>query len=163
MNLSTRLLTLFGLPLIIVCAVSCAQPGAPTSPSAVSVGSSTAALGPGAAYNANGMWRFVVADVHGNVDETFDANVSQDGNGNLSFQDSDGNPITLERLGTGAIITYRLFLTGDEEETQCDIRIQGTGRLDTRSNTMTVNVHLRELGCSHEVLPPQVVTATKLG
>jgi len=60
-------------------------------------------------------------------------------------------------------ITYRLFLTGDEEETQCDIRIQGTGRLDTRSNTMTVNVHLRELGCSHEVLPPQVVTATKLG
>jgi hypothetical protein len=108
------------------------------------------------------MWHFVVADVHGVVDETFDANVSQDGNGNLSFQDPEGNPITLERLGTGVIITYRLLLTGDEEETECDIRIQGTARLDTRTNTMTVNVLLRELGCSHEVLPAQVVTATKL-
>ncbi len=161
MNLSTRFLTLFGLPLIIVFAVSCAQSGAPTSPSNVSVDSSTAALGPGAAYNANGMWRFVVADVHGEVDETFDANVSQDGNGNLSFQDSDGNPITLERLGTGVIITYRLFLTGDVEE-GCDIRIQGTARLDTRTDTITADVHLWETGCSHEVLQ-QVVTATKLG
>lgn len=161
MNLSTRFLTLFGLPLIIVLAVSCAQPGAPTSPSTLSTGGTAAALGPGAAYNANGMWRFVVADVQGNVDETFAANVSQDGNGNLSFQDADGNPITLERLGTGVIITYRLFLTGDVDE-GCDIRIQGTARLDTRTDTMTANVQLKQTGCSQEVLR-QVVTATKLG
>jgi hypothetical protein len=163
MNLSTRFVNLFGLLLITGFAVSCAQSEAPTSPSTLSVGSSTAALGPGAAYNASGMWRFVVADVHGNEDETFEANVSQDGNGNLSFRDSDGNLITLERLGTGVVITYRLVVTGDVEETECDLRIHGTARLDTRTDTMSANVLLRELGCSHEVLPEQVVTATKIG
>lgn len=162
MNLSARFLNLFGLFVITLFAVSCAQPGAPTSPSTLSGGSSTAALGPGASYDASGMWHFVVADVHGNVDETFDTDVSQDADGNLSFQDSDGNPVTLERLGTGVIITYRLLLTGDVEEQECDVRLQGTARLDTRTNTLTVDFLLRELGCSHEVLPAQVATATKL-
>jgi hypothetical protein len=165
MNLSTRFLPLFGLLLITVFAVSCAQSGVgdgivPTSPSSLSVAPSAAALGPGDSYNANGMWHFVVADVHGNVDETFDAKVSQDGNGNLSFVEPDGGLlISLERLGTGVIIAYRLSFTVDEDD--CDILIQGTGRLDTRTNTMTVNLNLRELGCSNEV-GHQVVTATKL-
>lgn len=162
MHLSTRFLPLFGLPLITVFAVSCAQPGAgygvlPTSPSSLSVGPSAAALGPGASYNASGMWRFVTADVHGNVDDTFDTNVSQDGNGNLSFLDEDGFPITLERLGTGVIITYRLSLTSEEEGCD-DVRVQGTARLDTRTNTMTLPIRLK--GCSDTL--GFVVTGTKL-
>lgn len=168
MDLSTRSLPLFGVLLITVLGVSCAQPGAgngglPTSPSSVSVGGSATALGPGASYDASGMWRFVVADVHGNVEETFETNVSQDANGNLSFLDEDGFLITLERLGTGVIITYRQYSTAPPEGGgDCDIRVQGTARIDTRTNTLTGNVFLRELGCSHQHLGPLFVTGTKL-
>ena len=168
MNLSTRFLPLLGLPLITVFAVSCTQSGfgdgvGPTSPSSLSVAPSAAALGPGDSYNANGRWRFVIADVHGNVDETFDTDVKQDPtNGNLSFRDEDGFLITLERLspGSGAIITYRLSFIGNEGE-DCDIRIQGTARLDTRTNTLTIAVRLKELGCSNG-RDGSVVTGTKL-
>jgi hypothetical protein len=126
----------------------------------MSAGPSSAALGPGASYDASGMWRFVVADVHGNVDETFDTNVSQDANGNLSFLDEDGSPVSLERLGTGVVVTYRLSLTAEEDD--CEIRVQGTARLDTRTNTLNANVLVRAVQCSqHEVLQ-QVVTGTKL-
>jgi hypothetical protein len=162
--MSTRFLPLFGLLLITVFGVSCAQPGAgdgvlPTSPSSLSAGPSATAAGPGASYNASGMWRFVTADADGNVDEIFDTNVTQDVNGNLSFLDEEGTPITLERLGTGVIITYRLSLIGNGDE--CDLRIQGTVRLDTRANTMTGNVRLKELGCSNG-REGVVVTGTKL-
>lgn len=165
LDLSTRFLPLFGLFLITVVAVSCAQPGAgdgvlPTSPSSVSAGPSAAALGPGASYDASGTWRFDTTDAHGNVEDTFVTEVSQDGNGNLSFLDDDGAPVTLERLGTGVIITYRLSLTGNEGG-DCDIRIQGTARLDTRTNTITVKVRLKELGCSNG-RQGLVVTGTKL-
>ena len=126
----------------------------------MSAGPSSAALGPGASYDASGMWRFVVADVHSNVDETFDTNVSQDANGNLSFLDEDGSPVSLERLGTGVVVTYRLSLTAEEDD--CEIRVQGTARLDTRTNTLNANVVVRAVQCSqHEVLQ-QVVTGTKL-
>ena len=143
MDLSTRSLPLSGVLLITVLAVSCAQPGAGlTSPS--SVGPSAAALGPGASYDASGTWHLVVADVHGNVEETFDTNVSQDANGNLSFLDEDGGLVTLERLGTGVIITYRQSqIAPPEGGGDCDIHIQATARLDTRTNTLTGNVFLR--------------------
>jgi hypothetical protein len=106
------------------------------------------------------MWRFVTADVHGNVDDTFDTNVSQDGNGNLSFLDEDGVLTTLERLseGAGAIITYRLAFISPESG--CDIRIKATVRLDTRTNTMTGPIRLKAL-CSNE-RQGLVVTGTKL-
>jgi len=175
MNVSTRSLRWLGILLFATGAVGCAQPGVsdvglPTSPSSLSTGPSAslvppsriATLGPGASYNASGTWHFVVADIDGTVNETFDTNVTQDANGNLSFLDEDGFPITLQRVGTGVVIAYRLSFTAEGEEgTECDIRFQGTGRLDTRTNTLTANVHLRELGCSHERLG-QVVTATKL-
>jgi hypothetical protein len=175
MNVPTRSMRLFGILLFSMGAVRCAQPaasdiGLPTAPSSLSAGPSAslvpsggiATLGPGASYNASGMWRFVTTDIHGNDDDSFDTNVSQDGNGNLSFLDDDGSPVTLERLGTGVIITYRLSQTGSEEGTECDIHIQGTARLDTRTNTITMkNLLLRELGCSRERLR-LFVTATKL-
>lgn len=167
---ATRSLPLFGVLLTTVFAVSCAQPGAgdgvlPTSPSSLSVGPSAAPLGPRASYDASGMWHFVVTDVHGNVEETFDSNVSQDANGNLTFLDEDGLLITLERLGTGTgvIIAYRQSqVVPPEGGGDCDILIQGTARLDTRTNTLTGNIFLRELGCSHQHLGPVFVTATKL-
>jgi len=173
MNLSTRLLPLLGIPLMTVFAVSCAQSGAgdaasPASPSALSADASAAPLrngasqqpasSPGASYDASGMWRFVDTDVHGNDAETFDTTVSQDANGNLSFLDEDGNPITLERMGTGVIITYRVSFTGEEDG--AEIRVQGTARLDTRTNTLTANILLK-FGRSGEHLI-RVVTATKL-
>jgi hypothetical protein len=134
---------------ITVFAVSCAQPGAgPASPSSVSV-PSAAAAGPGADYIATGWWRFVTTDIHGNVDEPpFDTYVTQDGDGNLHFLDEDDAPITLERLGTGVILTYRLSITG-EEGGGCDIRVQGTVRLDTTTNTLTGNIRLKQLGCDN--------------
>jgi hypothetical protein len=174
MKVSTRSLHGFGFLLFTAAAVGCAQPGVsdlalPTSPSTVSVApsrslqsSEIATLGPGASYDASGMWHFVDADVHGNDEETFDTIVSQDGNGDLSFVDPEGTPVTLERLGTGVIITYRVSLIGSEGgEGDCDIRIQGTARLDTRTNTMTAPIRLKELGCSNGRLG-RVVTATKL-
>ena len=178
MRMSTLSARRFGFSLLLIAGtVGCAQsgtgvPASPTAPSSLSVGSSAAApsslsvgpsaaaLGPGASYNASGWWRFVTTDVHGNVESTFDTNVTQDGNGNLSFTDEDGAPITLERLGTGVIITYRLSLISDEGG-DCDVRVKGTARLDTRTHTMTVPIRLKELGCSNERLG-LVVTGTKL-
>lgn len=156
MVLSTRSLPLFGILLITVFGVSCAQPGAgnsalPTSPSALSAGAAATALGPGASYDASGLWRFVVTDIHGNDQESFDANVSQDANGDLSFLDEDGGLITLKRLGTGVIITYRQSTIGNEGG-ECDVLIQGTARLDTRTHTIAANIILRELGCSRQHL-----------
>ena len=161
--MSTRSLSMFGVLLVTVVVAGCAQSGdGPTSPSAASAGSSGAALGPGASYDASGMWHFVVTDVHGNVEETFDSQVSQDGNGNLSFLDEEGFLITLERLGTGVIIAYRQSsIVPPEGGGACDVLIQGTGRLDTRTNTLTANIRLRELGCSHDHLGPVFVTATR--
>jgi hypothetical protein len=171
MDVSTRSLSWFGILLFTIGAVGCAQPGVseialPTAPSSPSAGPSAssvppsgipiATLGPGASYDATGPWHFVVADVHGNVEETFDANFTQDSEGNISFVDDDGNLITLKRLGTGVIITYRLSFTA--EATPCDFSIHGTGRLDTRTNTMTLNAAIRDNDCSHGVL---AVTATK--
>jgi hypothetical protein len=53
------------------------------------------------------------------------------------------------------IITYRLSFTA--EETPCDFSVHGTGRLDTRTNTMKLNAAIRDTDCSHRML---VVTAT---
>ena len=146
---------------ITIFTVSCAQPGTalPSSPSSVSA-PSAAAAGPGAAYNATGTWRFVSTDSNGESEDPFDSYVSQDGDGNLHFLDEDGNPITLERLGTGVIITYRLATIGNEGG-DCDIRIKGTARLDTTTNTLTANVRLKELGCENGRLGA-VVTGTML-
>jgi hypothetical protein len=148
----------FALVIMLVGAAGCVQssPGDVTSPSSLVGGASGTQAGPGASYDATGLWQFVITDIHGEVDEIFDANVSQDGEGNLSFVDDDGNLITLTRLGTGVVITYRLELTGDD--TPCDFRFKGTARLDTRTNTMTVNVAFRDNECSHGVF---IVTATK--
>ena len=141
MGVFTRL-RCFGILLFTIGAVGCARPGAP--------------------FNASGMWRFVTTNVDGAVEETFVTNVVQDGNGNLLFLDSDGRPVTLERLGTGVIITYRLSQIGSEDGGDCDMHIEGTARLDTRTNTIAMNnLLLRELGCSHQKLRLSV-TATKL-
>jgi hypothetical protein len=168
MDLSIRRLCWFGVMLIVVCLAGCSQPAGgdlalPISPSAVLAGPSAslpagdiARLGPGASYNATGIWHFVVSNVHGEVDETFDVDMHQDADGNLSFIDDDGNLINLTRLGSGVVVTYRLSFISDEEP--CDFKVTGTARLDTRSETITINAALQDTDCSHSVL---VITATK--
>jgi hypothetical protein len=163
MDLSARFLSRFGLLFITVFAVGCAQSGAgaPSSPS--SVGPSSAAVGPSAGYDATGRWHFVQTSSNPNLQDTFDADVHQDANGNLVLLlADDGNPV-LERLseGTGAIITYRLARTEPED---CPLRVQGTARLDTRTNTITMPFRLKELGgggCGNE-RAGAVVTGTKI-
>jgi hypothetical protein len=103
-----------------------------------------------------------VSSVAGESDETFDTYVTQESDGNLFFIDGDGIATTLERMGTGVIVAYRFSHTGPGDGIDCDILTEGTARLDTRTNTLTGNVMLRELGCDHEVLPGIKVTATKL-
>jgi hypothetical protein len=146
---------------VVVCiatlsVVGCSQSTLPTVPSsATSVASSS--LGPGASYQATGTWRFVTVNADGNVEETFETHVSQDGNGNLSFLNGDGELVMLERLGTGVIITYSLSVTS--VESGCDaVHVRGLARLDTNTNTMTLPIRLR--GCSQT--EGFVVTGTKL-
>lgn len=164
MNLSARLLCAFGLVSASVFALGCAQPGAglPSSPSAVSAGPSAGAAGPGASYDATGLWHFVSSNARGTDEESFDAYVTQDADGNLSFVDGDGAAVTLERVGTGAVIAYTFSFLDPEGGTDCSVLVQGTARLDTRTNTLTGNLLLRELGCAHQVLPGLTVTATRL-
>jgi len=145
-------------------AVSCAQGGAsPTSPSALTA--PAAAAGPSAGYDATGRWRFVQTSANPNLNDTWDADVLQDPTtGNLTVHDDDGNPVTLERLsqGTGVIITYRIAFISVEGSGPCDLlRIQGTARLDTTTNTMTLPIRLKQLGCENE-RAGAVVVATKL-
>lgn len=158
MNVSTRrrILPLFGLPLISVFAVSCAQPGAGVtapSPSSGSIGPSITAAGPSAGYDASGTWCVSNTDAGGNVDGApFETTFSQDpATGDLSLTDEDGNPVTLQRLsnGQGEVVTYRIDFIGNEGGSDCDIRIKGTVLLDTTTNTFTGNVRLKELGCSN--------------
>ena len=161
MRVSTFSVRWFGLLLFLTAGtVGCAQSGTGVPTSLTSPSSLSSAIGPGASYDATGMWHFVTT-FPGNPDESADAYVTQDADGNLSFVD-DGEVITLERIGTGVIITYRLSHAGPESGTACDVLAQGTGQLDTRTNTLTVKLMLRELGCSHQVVPGIVVTGTKL-
>ena len=138
--------------------VGCAQSPSPTVPSSASSVASSS-LGPGASYDASGLWRLVDTDVNGNDAEVSYTEMTQDADGNLHFLD-EGTPITAERLGTGAIITYRLSFIGSEGG-PCDLLIQGTARLDTTTDTMTINVLVRELGCEHQHLN-RVVHGTKV-
>jgi len=168
MDVPARRLRWLGVMLFSICLAGCSQPAGgdlalPISPSAVSAGPSAsvpsgevARLGPGASYDPTGIWHFVVSDVHGEVQETFDADMHQDADGNLSFIDDDGNLITLRRLGTGVVSTYRLSFVSDEEP--CDFKVSGTARLDTRTETITINAAVQDTDCSHAAL---VVNATR--
>ena len=165
MNQSTRFLPLFGLFLITVVAVGCAQPGAgegvlPTSPSSQSEGFRQPTAGPGASYNASGTWHFVTTDAEGNVIEDIQTTVSQDGQGNISFMNEADELVTLERVGTGVIILYR-FSDESDEGGDCDVRVHVTARLDTRTNTLTGLIRFKELGCSNDKAG-WTVTGTKL-
>ena len=124
--------------------VGCTQSTSPTMASSGVTAPTSAQVSPGASYDASGRWRVVDTDVHGNDAEVSFTDITQDGDGNLHFLD-EGLPVTAERLGTGVIITYRLSFIGNEGG-DCDIQIQAM-RLDTRTNTMTMNVLVRELGC----------------
>ena len=179
MNLSILPLRFFGLIPITVFAVSCAQSGAsptspssltgaqggasPASPSSLTGAPAAVAVGPSAGYDATGRWHFVQTSANPNLNDTFDADVIQDPTtGDLSLSDETGNPVILERLsqGAGAIITYRFALI-DDEGGACDLRIQGTARLDTSTNTITLPIRLKELGCENG-RAGAVVIGTKL-
>jgi hypothetical protein len=95
------------------------------------------------------MWRLVTTDGDGNVIEDIETIVSQDVNGNLSFVNEADELVILERIGTGVIILYRVSGVSDEGG-ECDVRINVTVRLDTRTNTLTGRINLKELGCSNE-------------
>jgi hypothetical protein len=116
------------------------------------------ASSPGASYDATGTWRIVDTDLHGGDVNTFDTTVTQDADGNLTLLDEDGSPVSLARLSTGVVITYRVSQVGEDDG--CTISVQGTARLDTRTNTLQINILIKG-GCSHEHLN-RVVTGTKL-
>ena len=65
-----------------------------------------------------------------------------------SFSGRRGRCRRLERLGKGVIITYRLSAILNEDG-DCDVRVQATVRLDTRSDTITAPLRLKSL-CSIE-------------
>lgn len=138
--------------------VGCSQNSLPTVPSSASSVASSS-IGPGASYNATGTWRLVDTDVHGNDADVSFVDITQDADGNLHFLD-EGTPVTAERLGTGVISTYRLSFIGNEGG-PCDLLIEGTIRLDTTTDTMSINVLVRELGCQHQHLN-RVATGTKV-
>ena len=155
--------TCFIVSVLAVFAVSCAQPGAPTTPSSLMGAPAANALGPSAGYNATGKWHFVQTSSNPNLEDTFDADVTQDlVTGNLSLLDDDGQLVILERLsqGAGAIITYRIALISDEGGA-CDLRIQGTARLNTATDTITIPIRLKELGCENG-RAGALVTGTKV-
>jgi hypothetical protein len=169
MHLSARFLSRFGLLFITVFAVGCAQSGAgaPSSPS--SVGPSSAAVGPSAGYDATGMWHFVQTSSNPNLVDTWDQRVVQDPvTGNLTVYSPDNEEIILERLseGNGAVIVYSFGpFTSVEGSDPCDIlRVKGTARLDTTTNTITLPIRLKQLGdtsCSNG-RAGAVITGTKL-
>lgn len=161
MRLSSRCLLVVA-PLLAVLAVSCAQSGngSLTSPSSASAGAAATAAGPSAGYNATGKWHFVTR--LNDEEDTFDTMVTQLPNGDLTFLDEDGAPVTLVRLsqGDGRIFTYRLHSV-DDEGGECLVRAQGTVLLDTKTSTLSANVRLKELGCDNQ-RAPVTVTGTKL-
>jgi len=159
MRVSILLARSFSLFVVLIAGtVGCAQPGTgvpgPSAASSyLSVGPSATAAGPSADYDASGPWCLANTDAHGNLDGSpWTTNIIQDPNtGNLSLTDEDGFPVTLERLsnGAGAIITYRVNFIGDEDG--CDIRVMGTGRLDTTANTFTMPIRLKGLTCKGRI------------
>ena len=179
MGASSLSLRWFGCLVIIVSAAGCshdasnvASPTAPSSlagssaslsdsrsPSSPQAGVVTPAAGPGASYDANGSWHFVVFDgasPNASIEGDFDAVFKQDADGNISFVDDDGNTITLTRLGTGVIITYKVSFVADTSP--CDFELSGILQLDTRTNTGKAHVRVNGDDCSHGV---QYVTLTK--
>ena len=174
MGVSTHLMRRFGILLLTaVGAVGCAQLGdtggaLPTSPSSLSAGPVafsetdvfTTMAGPGASYDVDGTtWRIVVyngASPNAGIDGDFETVFTQDSDGNITFVDDDGNTITLTRLGTGVINTYRISFVADTSP--CDFELSGVVRLDTRTNTGNARVRITTDDCSQGV---QFVTLTK--
>lgn len=173
MGVSIHLMRRFSvLFLTAVGAAGCGQgasdavlPSAPSSFSAGPVASSDAGVsttmaGPGDSYSVDGTtWTFVVYNgpsANSPLDGDFDSVLHQDSAGNVTFLDDDGNTITFTRLGTGATISYKVSLVADAAP--CDFEVSGIARLDTRTDTGTANVVIRDSDCSHGV---QYVTFSK--
>jgi len=97
-----------------------------------------AQFGPGASYDAGGVWHVVVLDKpNGDIvpNGEGDLNFTQDNAGNLSS--SSGIAFTL--VSTGTTIFYKVTITGDR--TPCDLNLSGTAELHTKENTLFARVN----------------------
>jgi hypothetical protein len=82
------------------------------------------------------------------LNDTFDNDVIQDPiTGDLRVSDEDGEVIVKAPVaGSRRIITYRIAQV-DDEGGLCDLGVKGTARLDTLTNTITIPIRFKELGC----------------
>jgi hypothetical protein len=154
MNLSSRFLPLFGLPLIATLfVVGCSQGSSPSvAPSAVTAPTSVPAAPP--PYDAGGPWHasFVITSM------------SQDSDGNLhGVNPEEGTQITLLRRGKGlgAKVTYDMSLF-EPSSSGCPEDMSGVGQIDVATNTLTASLIGVLEGCQNNKVVLSI-TATKNG
>jgi hypothetical protein len=145
--------------------VGCSQMGQSTSPTApssaltaptslaggtsvsLSQSSRVAQLGPGASYDATGSWHFVTTDQRtGEVLGVCDAFLTQDSDGNISFTDCGGHPVSITRVGSGRTLAYKT--SASFAASPCNVNISGTTQVDTTTNTGVTHLSGTDSHCS---------------
>ena len=142
MRVSTLSGRSFGLFLLLIAGTAgCGQSGpgvgaSLTAPSSLESGATH--LGPGASYDASGLWRVTVTqrNLTNNQVQTFefDSVITQDTDGNL--QSSDG--VTMTRLASGLRIAYKI--SAFESHPSCNTELSGSAQIDTATNTLTAHL-----------------------
>ena len=142
MRVSTLSSRSFGLFLLLIAGTAgCGQSGpgvqaSLTAPSSLESGATH--VGPGASYDASGLWRVTVTqrNLTDNQVQTFefDSVITQDTDGNL--RGSDG--VTLTRLASGLIVAYKI--SAFESHPSCNTELSGSAQIDTRTNTLTAHL-----------------------
>ena len=144
------------LAFVIVGSMGCGQSGtsdaaSPTAPSSsdASASSSQSSVvtpmgAPGGSYVATGEWHLTAKEgPNGPVIAEFDAVLSQDGQGTITFTGPDGEAFTLTRRGPGAgrMIAYELsvFAPIVLPNSPCETHLSGPAQLDTQANIITVH------------------------
>jgi hypothetical protein len=168
MNLSSRFLPLFGLPLIATLfVVGCSQGSSPSvAPSAVTAPTSVPAAPP--PYDAGGPWHasFVITSMSGEelLSGEGDLTFTQDSDGNLhGVNPEEGTQITLLRRGKGlgAKVTYDMSLF-EPSSSGCPEDMSGVGQIDVATNTLTASLIGVLEGCQNNKVVLSI-TATKNG
>lgn len=143
-----------------ILSVGCAPSGtggsavALTAPSPVSAGASASLsqlstigtqAGPGAGYDATGLWDGVLTLLNGDPFGEGVLALTQDGNGNITGTgvpvEEDPGTYTFTRISaTGGTIVYRFSITSpDPPGPECARNLSGLAQLHTRTNTIEVH------------------------
>jgi hypothetical protein len=168
MNLSTRFLPLFGLPLIATLfVVGCAQgPSASVAPSAVTAPTAAPVAPP--PYDASGTWHnsFVITSMSGEelLSGEGDLTLTQDSDGNLhGVNPEEGTQITMVRRGNGVgqKVTYDIS-SFEPSSSGCPEVLSGVGQIDVATNTFTARLTGVLEGCQNNKVVLSI-SATKNG